>query len=96
MLSLVASSDSSRSAYYAPVSDLTELEELIISGELAAVSQIAERFDVSVIYFDGGTLVVDDYSDRNGKDRVHRLIRALKAESIDVKRVRVCEPVLAG
>ncbi len=91
MLSLVASSDSSRSAYYAPVSDLTELEELIISGELAAVSQIAERFDVSVIYFDGGTLVVDDYSDRNGKDRVHRLIRALKAESIDVKRVRVCK-----
>ena len=65
MLSFIPSFDDSKHTYYSMVSDIQELEELIISAELSNVTAIAERFDISVIYFEGGTLVIDDYSDRN-------------------------------
>ena len=91
MLSFIPSFDDSKHTYYSMVSDIQELEELIISAELSNVTAIAERFDISVIYFEGGTLVIDDYSDRNRKDSVHRLICKLNENSQAVTRVRVCK-----
>lgn len=91
MLSFINQPTDSKSTYYASVPDIQELEELIISSELSTVTETAQKYDINVIYFEGGTLVVDDYDDRNRKSQVHCLVSELNQSANTVTRIRVCK-----
>lgn len=90
VFSLVLSSDKS-ARYISQLLDAKELENLMLSEYLASVLDLAERFDIHLIYFEGGTLVVDEYSVKHQHNSVYSCIKLMTQNSHIVTNIRVAK-----
>ena len=64
--------------FYQPLKSVGKLSTLTLDKNISLIEQISNELGVQAIYFEGGTLVVDDYSGQNNRDGIYKLTSTLE------------------
>lgn len=76
--------------FYSEVSSMKEISHLSLDNNTAIIDQLcAEIGGVTALYYEGGTLLIDDYSHLNKRDEVYELISRLDGMNKPVRSVHV-------
>ena len=77
--------------FYQPLKSVGELSTLTLDKNISLIEQISNELGVQAIYFEGGTLVVDDYSGQNNRDGIYKLTSTLEENKKPTRRVLVAK-----